>query len=69
MHIDEIITRFKDAKKIGNNQYQCKCSSHKDDKASLTITEEDNKILMHCFAQKKNKKHFSSSRIDRKRFV
>lgn len=51
MHIDEIITRFKDAKKIGNNQYQCKCSSHKDDKASLTITEEDNKILMHCFAR------------------
>ena len=46
MHIDEIITRFKDAKKIGNNQYQCKCSSHKDDKASLTITEEDNKILI-----------------------
>lgn len=69
MHIDEIITRFKDAKKIGNNQYQCKCSSHKDDKASLIITEEDNKILMHCFARLRYKKHFSSSRIDRKRFV
>lgn len=69
MHIDEIITRFKDAKKIGNNQYQCKCSSHKDDKASLTITEEDNKILMHCFARLRYEKHFSSSRIDRKRFV
>lgn len=69
MHIDEIITRFKDAKKIGNNQYQCKCSSHKDDKASLTITEEDNKILMHCFARLRYKKYFSSSRIDGKRFV
>ena len=64
MHIDEIITRFKDAKKIGNNQYQCKCSSHKDKKASLTITEENNKILIYDHARLRHKKYFSSSRID-----
>lgn len=50
MHIEDIIGRFQGVKKIGEKSYQCKCNSHKDDKASLTITEEDNKILMHCHA-------------------
>lgn len=50
MHINEIINRFQGAKLIGNNSYQCICPSHPDKKASLTITEEDNKILMHCHA-------------------
>lgn len=50
MHIEEIIGRFPNAKKIGEKSFQVKCKSHKDDKASLTITEEDNKILMHCHA-------------------
>ena len=50
MHLSEIVSRFQNAKLIGENQYQCKCSSHDDRKASLTITEEDNKILMHCHA-------------------
>ena len=50
MHLSEIVNRFQNAKLIGENQYQCKCSSHDDKKNSLTITEEDNKILMHCHA-------------------
>lgn len=50
MHIEEIVTRFQNVKKIGDKQYICSCSAHKDNKPSLTITEEDNKILMHCFA-------------------
>lgn len=50
MHIEEIVNKFQGVKKIGQNSYQCKCSGHRDDKASLTITEEDNKILMHCHA-------------------
>lgn len=50
MHLLEIVNKFKDAKQIGSNSYQVKCSSHKDDKASLTITEEDGKILMYCHA-------------------
>ena len=50
MHINEIINRFQGAKLIGDNSYQCICPSHPDKKASLTITEEDNKILMHCHA-------------------
>ena len=46
MHLDEIVSRFQNVKKIGDKSYQCTCNSHKDDKASLTITEEDNKILI-----------------------
>lgn len=61
MHIEEIITKFQGVKKIGDKSYQCKCSSHKDDKASLTITEEDNKILMYCHARMRHKKYFSFS--------
>lgn len=50
MHLNEIINKFQGVKLIGENTYQVRCPSHKDDKASLTITEEDNKILMHCHA-------------------
>lgn len=50
MHLDEIVSRFQNVKKIGDKSYQCTCNSHKDDKASLTITEENNKILMYCHA-------------------
>ena len=50
MHIEDIIGRFHGVKKIGEKSYQMYCEGHKDDKPSLVITEEDNKILMHCFA-------------------
>lgn len=50
MHIEDIIGRFQNCKKIGEKSYQCACPSHKDSKPSLTITEEDNKILLHCHA-------------------
>jgi len=50
MHIDEIINRFEKVKKIGDKSYQCLCKSHADKKSSLTITEENNKILVYCHA-------------------
>lgn len=50
MHIGEIISKFREPKKIGSNSYQCYCPAHKDSKPSLTITEENNKILMYCHA-------------------
>lgn len=55
MHLNEIIGKFEGVKQIGNNSFQCLCPSHLDSKQSLTITEEDNKILMHCFAGCDNK--------------
>lgn len=50
MTLEEIVRRFDGAKKINNNSYQVKCPSHKDDKASLTITQEGDKILIYCHA-------------------
>ena len=50
MHIEDIINRFQNVKKIGDRRYQCSCSAHQDSKPSLTISEEDNKILMYCHA-------------------
>ena len=50
MKLNEILNRFQNVKKIGEKQYQCTCSAHNDSKPSLSITEEDNKILIHCFA-------------------
>lgn len=51
MHINEIINKFQGAKLIGENSFQCLCPAHLDKQASLTITEEDNKILMYCHAR------------------
>lgn len=51
MQIEEIVSKFQNAKLIGDKQYQCKCSAHQDDKASLTITQDGDKILMHCHAR------------------
>ena len=50
MKLNEILNKFQNVKKIGENSFQMKCKAHKDDKASLTITEEDNKILVYCHA-------------------
>ena len=50
MHLNEIISRFNGVKSIGENSYQVQCPAHKDDKASLTISEEDGKILLYCHA-------------------
>lgn len=50
MHLEEIVSKFQDAKKIGDKSYQVKCAAHRDEKASLTITEDDNKILLYCHA-------------------
>ncbi len=55
MHIDEIINRFENVKRTGEKQFQCSCPSHSDNKPSLTISEEDSKILMHCHAGCDNK--------------
>ena len=51
MHIEDIIGRFQGAKKIGPKSYQCHCPVHNDSKASLTITEENDKILLHDHAR------------------
>lgn len=50
MQINEILTKFENVKQMKPNSYQCKCPAHDDRKASLTITQGNNKILLHCHA-------------------
>lgn len=50
MNIDEIAARFNGAKKRDKGSYQCLCPIHDDKKASLSISEKDGKILLHCHA-------------------
>jgi len=50
MQINEIIPRFSGVKPNGKNSYQAKCPCHDDKTASLTISEQNNKILMYCHA-------------------
>lgn len=49
MNINEFLSRFEDVKRNGK-EYQCRCPSHIDDKASLSVCEKDGKILLHCHA-------------------
>ena len=50
MTITEILSHFDGVKSSGQNRYQCKCPAHDDRQASLSITQKDNKILLHCHA-------------------
>ena len=50
MTLQEIVGHFEVSRKNGTNSYQCKCPVHLDNKASLTISERNGKILLHCHA-------------------
>lgn len=50
LEIGQILNHFKNTKHLRGSSYQARCPCHKDDKASLTITAEGDKILMHCHA-------------------
>lgn len=49
MTYEEILSRFKIEKRNGD-KVQCKCPCHDDKKASMTITNNNGKILIHCHA-------------------
>lgn len=50
MTIDKIIEALKFCNKTGEHSYQALCPAHDDRKASLTITDVGNKILLYCHA-------------------
>ena len=50
MYIEEIVKALLGCKKISKNSYQALCPSHDDNKASLTITDAGDKILLYCHA-------------------
>lgn len=49
MDIKEFLTYFDGVKRVGD-EYQCKCPSHRDDKASLSVTKKNGTTLLKCHA-------------------
>jgi hypothetical protein len=49
-NIDEFLSLLGGVALTGKNQWQAKCPAHKDDNPSLSISQEDGKILLHCHA-------------------
>lgn len=50
MHLNDIVSRFQSPKKNGNNSFMVRCPCHNDNTQSLSISEENGKILLNCFA-------------------
>ncbi|MFN3562733.1 MAG: DUF3987 domain-containing protein, partial [Chloroherpetonaceae bacterium] len=49
MQLNDLLSKFQNATKSGNG-YKALCPAHNDKTPSLSITEKDGKILVHCFA-------------------
>ena len=49
MQLTDLLSRFNGVERRGN-QYQAKCPVHDDNKPSLSVSESDGKILLHCHA-------------------
>ena len=50
MYIEEIVRKFDNVRKTGENQYSCRCPAHKDKSNSMGVAEKDGNILINCFA-------------------
>ncbi|MGN0503279.1 MAG: hypothetical protein ACI4HN_10165, partial [Ruminococcus sp.] len=50
MHLNDIVSRFQSPKPNGNNSFMVRCPCHNDSTQSLSISEENGKILLNCFA-------------------
>jgi len=50
MRLNEFLTRLKGVKSNGGGQYAALCPAHADKEQSLSISEKDGKILLHCHA-------------------
>ncbi len=50
MTLQELVTHFKVSRRLNDRSYQCVCPVHNDGKASLTISEDKGKLLLHCHA-------------------
>ena len=50
MTLEDFVSRLDGVKKHSNNQYSAKCPAHDDQKASLAVSEDNEKLLLHCHA-------------------
>ena len=49
MNTSELLSKLAKVKKTGKKQWQACCPAHNDHNPSLSISEKDGKILLHCF--------------------
>ena len=50
MSIDTLISRLDGVKETGNGKYLACCPAHDDRSPSLAITDDEGRVLLHCFA-------------------
>lgn len=50
MTLQELLTHFDGVRAMSRTSFQCKCPVHVDNKASLTISEDEGKLLLCCHA-------------------
>ena len=52
MDLQDALSRLQGVKKLAGGKYQARCPvpAHQDKRASLSLTEKDGKLLLHCFA-------------------
>ena len=50
VHVDRLLDRLNDVKKIGSGKWRACCPAHDSSRRSLAITDHDGRILFHCFA-------------------
>ena len=50
MSIDTLISCLDGVKETGNDRYLARCPAHDDRSPSLAITDDQGRVLMHCFA-------------------
>jgi len=50
MQLNDFLARLKGVKRNGSSQYDALCPAHADKEQSLSVSEKDGKILLHCHA-------------------
>lgn len=50
MDLNEFLKNFEGVKPLNENSFQCLCPAHNDNQQSLTITQENDKLLIYCHA-------------------
>ncbi len=51
MSADVLLSRLDKVRRSGNGRWMCKCPSHEDKTASMSVRElDDGRVLVHCFA-------------------
>ncbi len=50
MKINEILSRLEGVRSTGNGRFMAKCPGHEDHTPSLSLSQDNGRVLLHCFA-------------------